>query len=112
MKDRADALIPNLDSLQSALHQISTTTHSLQPPREYAMNDTNDTLSLVGPVVELPQRLRDSIALDNEHGLDKAQSLWGSMESVLAAWDEAGIAGAKGIAQECRLVLREAQQDT
>lgn len=127
MKDQADALTPTLASLRSSLRDISL---SLQEVH-VEPNETNKSSASVqqlasgrhssGPLnsmqiqkiissaVELPERLKDIILLESESGLEKARGLWGSMEAVLATWDEAGIPGAKDIMNECRHVLREAQ---
>lgn len=118
MKERADSLVPSLSSLQSSLQSISATSESLVIPPSLtrtatndAQSDEGDVLAKARPVIDLPQRLRDLILLEEgSAGLAKAQGLWGSMESVLAAWEEAGVRGAKDIMHDCRLVLREAQQ--
>lgn len=131
MKERADALMPSLASLQSSMQEIARTSDTLHDPAsidELSARGGNEAsaamapsetalLAKVAPVIELPQRLRDIIALGGGKGdsgsdqsLAKAQSLWGSMEAVLAAWDEAGMSGAREIMSECRLVLRESQQ--
>ena len=69
-----------------------------------------DLQKCIAHAVELPSRMKDIILLDTEgKGLEKARGVWGSMEAVLATWDEAGIPGAKDIMNECRHVLREAQ---
>jgi hypothetical protein len=122
MKERADTLLPSLDSLQSSLQSITSTTESLSSigkgvGQKTDSDEAHVTIS-IKTVVDLPRRLRDLIILGetsdkavSESGLTKAQGLWGSMESVLAAWDEAGVGGAKDIMQSCRQILREASQE-
>lgn len=122
MKEQADALLPSMNAMQSSLQSISSTSESLVLPKEITqslpvkqsnkgLNLPSDILAKAQPVIELPQRLRDAVLLGNgQEGLIKAQGLWGSLESVLANWDEAGVKGAKEIMNECRQVLRQAQQ--
>jgi hypothetical protein len=128
MKDRADALTPSLISLRSSLRDISQSLGEVHvkasqiPPTHATQTMVNRNLSanpltplelqkIIAPAVELPSRLKDIILLEEEGvGLQKARGVWGSMEAVLATWDEAGIPGAKDIMNECRHVLREAQQ--
>lgn len=127
MKDQADALSPTLVSLRTSLREIS---QSLQEVRassalpqasktiqELLQSQTSSSAltstqlqEILAPAVELPERLKSIILLEKSNGLEKARGLWGSMEAVLATWDEAGIPGAKDIMNECRHVLREAQQ--
>lgn len=124
MKERADTLLPSLDSLQTSLQSISTITDTISATKKETQpsSDLDARLNTsVRTIVELPRRLRDLIVLGDsttalggaagESGLSKAQGLWGSMESVLAAWNEAGISGAKEIMQNCRQILREASQE-
>ncbi|PWN38352.1 uncharacterized protein FA14DRAFT_104174, partial [Meira miltonrushii] len=122
MKEQADALLPSMNAMQSSLQSISSTSESLVLPKEITQSlrvkqssansrSHSDILAKAQPVIELPQRLRDAVLLGNgQEGLTKAQGLWGSLESVLANWDEAGVKGAKEIMNECRQVLRQAQQ--
>lgn len=127
MKDQADALSPTLVTLRTSLREIS---QSLQEVRassalpqasktiqELLQSQTSSSAltstqlqEILAPAVELPERLKSIILLEKSNGLEKARGLWGSMEAVLATWDEAGIPGAKDIMNECRHVLREAQQ--
>ena len=123
MKEQADALLPSMNAMQSSLQSISATSESLILPKnitqslpvsnkQHSSTESLDLLSKAQPVIELPQRLRDAVLLENgQEGLTKAQGLWGSLESVLANWDEAGVRGAKEIMNECRQVLRQAQQN-
>lgn len=126
MKEQADALLPSMNAMQSSLQSISSTSESLVLPIEITQslgdmerkqsdinsNSSSNVLTKAQPVIELPQRLRDAVLLGNgQEGLTKAQGLWGSLESVLANWDEAGVKGAKEIMNECRQVLRQAQQN-
>ncbi|UZJ51577.1 hypothetical protein CBS101457_000897 [Exobasidium rhododendri] len=119
MKEKADALTPSLTSLRSSLRDISQSLQEIQEPVKAtrlgpsleASTDTTEIEKIVSLAVELPGRLKDTIILEGEvKGLEKARGLWGSMEAVLATWDEAGIPGAKDIINDCRHVLREAQQ--
>lgn len=123
MKEQADALLPSMNAMQSSLQSISSTSESLVLPNQITQslrinNNENQSskesqiLAKAQPVIELPQRLRDAVLLGKgQEGLTKAQGLWGSLESVLANWDEAGVKGAKEIMNECRQVLRQAQQN-
>ena len=128
MKNRADALTPSLNSLNSSLADISRSLQKVQVPQDRVDHARSlqqlaggtiadasltplEAQKIIAPAVELPGRLKDMILLEGgATGLERARGVWGSMEAVLAAWDEAGIAGAKDIMNECRLVLREAQQ--
>lgn len=127
MKDQADALTPTLASLRSSLRDISlslqevhvesseTNRSSTSIQQLASSKDLNGPLNsaqiqkIIASAVELPTRLKDIILLEPDTGLEKARGVWGSMEAVLATWDEASIPGAKDIMNECRHVLREAQ---
>jgi hypothetical protein len=127
MKDQADALSPTLVSLRTSLRDISQSlqevrTSSAVPEASKSIEESTQSKAsdnvptstqlqkILAPAVELPERLKSIILLEKSNGLEKARGVWGSMEAVLATWDEAGIPGAKDIMNECRHVLREAQQ--
>jgi hypothetical protein len=127
MKDQADALSPTLLNLRTSLRDISQSLQEVRvsPDDSRASKSiqqlTNESASdssltpvqlqkILAPAVELPERLKSIILLEKDNGLEKARGVWGSMEAVLATWDEAGIPGAKDIMNECRHVLREASQ--
>lgn len=131
MKTQAEALSPSLVSLRSSLRDISSGLQTVQigsndhpststaaelairKPSQEAPLRSDEIQKMIASAVELPSRLKDTILLDTEgKGLEKARGLWGTMEAVLASWDEAGIPGAKDIMNECRHVLREAQQQS
>jgi hypothetical protein len=115
MKERADDLTPSLTSLRASLRDISQSLQDIQTPERKGMEKTYSLESkelerIISLAVELPGCLRDIVLLEGlPVGLEKARGVWGSMESVLATWDEAGIPGAKEIMNECRHVLRKAQ---
>lgn len=142
MKSHADALSPTLSTLSSSFDSMSKlesqlrasllplTAPSSSPPTSSSSNGTSpiSVQTHLLPIVTLPQRLRDIIALgqrqrpqsqsgeaDSEEtppdaGLPAAEALWGRHEAVLSAWAGAGIPGAEAIAADCRLVLREERE--
>ena len=103
---------------------------ALSPPPQPAplSNSSIEPSRDLIPIVTLPRRLRDIIALGGgdantlgrrsssasasteEYGLPAAEALWGRHESVLSAWVQAGIPGAADVAAECRAVLKEARE--
>ncbi|CAO1635013.1 unnamed protein product [Sympodiomycopsis kandeliae] len=142
MKAHSDSLAPTLGDLSSSFESIAKLSDqlktSLQPafspplapqpenaagqyPNTVTKSDLNVQRDLI-PIVTLPQRLRDIIALGwdtetgerstsaEEQGLPAAEALWGRHESILSSWAKAEVPGAADIAAECRATLREERE--
>lgn len=137
MKIRSESLDPSLESLQSSFETMSnlashleilrnSSAHTAQPP---ASSKRVEPLHDLEPIVTLPATLSDLIecrldatvsashvdALEpnlerRKAGLAQAEHLWGTMEPVLAAWTDAGVAGVREIAAESRSLLKEARK--
>lgn len=136
MKIKSESLDPSLESLKSSFETMSNLASNLEVLRSSASNTTKesaaddiDPLRDLEPIVTLPTMLSDLIEcrVDNaagtsnsgsteqdlEHrkaGLAKAEHLWGTMEPVLAAWTDAGVAGVREIAAECRSLLKDGRK--
>lgn len=136
MKAHSDSLSPTLTSLSSSFENMAKPSQQLKTSLQPALSPPPQPASLSNspidpsrdliPIVTLPRRLRDIIALGKgdatspgrrsssasteEYGLPAAEALWGRHESVLSAWAQAGIPGAADVAAECRAVLKEERE--
>lgn len=138
MKNRSESLDPSLDSLKSSFETMSNLSSHLQvlrssasKPAKESASDGIDSLHDLEPIVTLPATLSDLIecrftsdtstakadaaepepdAEARKAGLAQAEHLWGTMEPVLAAWTDAGVAGVGEIAAECRGLLKEGRK--
>ncbi|SNX86755.1 uncharacterized protein MEPE_05464 [Melanopsichium pennsylvanicum] len=134
MKIRSESLEPSLDSLKSSFETMSNLASHLEvlrkPPSQSAIEPASsggiDLLHDLELIVMLPTTLSDLIdcrlntSLKNDSieqefkprkaGLAQAEHLWGTMEPVLAAWTDAGVAGVREIAAECRSLLKEGRK--
>ncbi|PWN20372.1 hypothetical protein BCV69DRAFT_312963 [Microstroma glucosiphilum] len=141
MKSHAESLSPTLATLASSFDNMSRLEAQLrsallpiypQPPPSSNNSNANsqqgtshvealDVQRDLVPIVTLPMRLRDLIALGEDQGgggtgsnsgLAAAEALWGRHEAVLSSWIAQGVPGAEGVASECRAVLREQREKT
>ncbi|TKY88297.1 hypothetical protein EX895_002649 [Sporisorium graminicola] len=132
MKLKSESLDPSLDSLKTSFETMSNLASNLEVLRKSASstqatepsNTTDlDPLRDLEPIVTLPETLSDLIECrvnpngakehDSESrkaGLTQAEHLWGTMEPVLAAWTDAGVAGVREIAAECRSLLKDGRK--
>lgn len=138
MKQKSESLDPSLESLKSSFETMSSLSSNLEVLRKPSLEasrdpDSNslDPLRDLEPIVSLPATLSDMIEcrLDSSSspakqlsgepdeniearkaGLAKAEHLWGTMEPVLAAWTDAGVAGVREIAAECRALLKDGRK--
>lgn len=133
MKVRSESLDPSLDLLKSSFETMSNLASHLEvlrssPPKSIPASESKDMdpLKDLEPIVTLPVTLSDLIecrgesaaTMDSEQpdlearkaGLAQAEHLWGTMEPVLAAWTDAGVAGVREIAAECRGLLKEGRK--
>lgn len=138
MKTRSESLDPSLDSLKSSFETMSnlashldTLRSSPSDPVKHTGADDIDPLRDLESIVTLPAMLSDMIEcrLDaashasnqppteqdqdqeaRKAGLAQAEHLWGTMEPVLAAWTDAGVAGVREISAECRALLKDGRK--
>ncbi|SPO29028.1 uncharacterized protein UTRI_05602 [Ustilago trichophora] len=136
MKNRSESLDPSLDSLKSSFETMSNLSSHLEVLRsssskaaKESSSDGIDSLHDLEPIVTLPATLSDLIECRftsdiltakadaaepdveaRKAGLAQAEHLWGTMEPVLAAWTDAGVAGVREIAAECRGLLKEGRK--
>ncbi|CBQ69497.1 conserved hypothetical protein [Sporisorium reilianum SRZ2] len=132
MKLKSESLDPSLDSLKTSFETMSNLASNLEVLRKSAptaktqepSNKSDlDPLRDLEPIVTLPATLSDLIEcrLDTtsgkeddpearKAGLTQAEHLWGTMEPVLAAWTDAGVAGVREIAAECRSLLKDGRK--
>ncbi|GAC94565.1 hypothetical protein PHSY_002138 [Pseudozyma hubeiensis SY62] len=134
MKVKSESLDPSLDSLKASFETMSTLASNLEvlrrpatehsPAAELSKADSVDPLHDLEPIVTLPTTLSDLIECRHDAaegaprdepeakraGLAQAEHLWGTMEPVLAAWTDAGVAGVREIAAECRTLLKDGRK--
>lgn len=113
MKEAAETLDTSLDQLQASFSSISSLAGSLArptPPHPLPPSPSKfDPLVHLPPLLALPALLR---SLASPRDRTSADRLWGEWEPALRSFEEAGIAGAKEIGQECREVLRSARRNS
>lgn len=144
MKAHSDSLSPTLEALSTSFQSMSRLSDqlkgALQPALSPASTASSGSLDInrdLVPIVTLPRRLKDVIALSREDsgekqgelrcastdnlkrmlmlhlhtsGLPAAEALWGRHEAILSTWTQAGVPGAADIAAECRAVLKEERE--
>lgn len=134
MKLKSESLDPSLESLKSSFETMSNLASNLEVLRrpsseasqtaEPSSSNSLDPLQDLEPIVTLPAMLSDLIEcrLDTPNaketqnlearkaGLAEAEHLWGTMEPVLAAWTDAGVAGVREVAVECRSLLKDGRK--
>ncbi|KAJ1021194.1 hypothetical protein NDA16_003980 [Ustilago loliicola] len=136
MKIKSELLDPSLESLKSSFETMSNLASHLEVLRSSASQtntesraDEIEPLRDLEPIVTLPTMLSDLIEcrVDTEAGsrnsgsmnpdlevrkagLAQAEHLWGTMEPVLAAWTDAGVAGVREIAAQSRSLLKDGRK--